>query len=440
MQFLLSDLATQLGGRLVGPDVTVTGVSTDSRKVSDGQLFVPLVAERDGHDFIDGARKGGAGGYVSSRDNQGGSSIQVADTSLALTEIGRIARRRLTSQVVGVTGSVGKTSVKDMIRSACADSLTAHANIGSFNNEIGLPLTLANAPSNAEVTVTEMGARGIGHIAHLCEIAQPTVGVVTAVALAHSELFGTIESVAQAKGELVESLPANGTAILNADDPLVRAMAARTDASVLTFGLMGDVKPVDVIFDEVRRPRFRVQTPDQHAEVSLTVSGEHMVFNACAAIATAISVGVPLEAAVTGLQQLQMSPWRMEIGTNQHGLLVINDSYNANPTSMRAALDTLYGLEVPNKIAAIGVMGELGDEGAAEHLNIAAEAQANGVEVLAINAEEYGSNVTHVGSIDDAVAKIGDAGADTAVLIKGSRSVGLERLAAKLLADVDGSD
>ncbi len=440
MQFLLSDLATELNGRLSGPDVTVSGVSTDSRNIADGQLFVPIVAERDGHDYVPAALKGGAGGYLTSRPPQKGSSIVVPDTAEALSELGRVARRRLTAEVVGVTGSVGKTSVKDMIKSVCAASKSTHVNVGSFNNEIGLPLTLANAPSDAEVTVTEMGARGIGHISHLCGIALPTIGVVTTVALAHSELFGTIEAVAEAKGELVESLPSSGTAILNAADPLVSAMAARTDASVLTFGHGGDVHPSDVMFDSFRRARFVVNTHDERTEVSLNVSGEHMVFNACAALATALSVGVSLEAAASGLSQLEMSPWRMEIDTTSTGLVVINDSYNANPTSMRAALDTLYGLDAPNKVAAIGVMGELGDEGAAEHLNIVEEACSRGVDVLAIAAPQYGDSATHVKSIDEAVSAIGPAGADTAILVKGSRSAGLERLATRLLADADDVD
>ena len=432
MEFLLSELAVKLGGQLHGPDITVNGVTTDSRTIGPGELFVPLVAERDGHDFIDAALDAGCAGYLSVRHLDRGSSIRVADTEDALSQLGHIARERLGAHVVGVTGSVGKTSVKDMIYATCSPAVTTHVNKGSFNNEIGLPLTLANAPGDADVVVTEMGARGVGHIRHLCKIAEPTIGVVTAVALAHSELFGTIETVAKAKAELVESLPSNGIAILNADDPNVAEMAAKTQADVITFGLDGDIRPTQITFDRLNRPSFVLETPNGSVGVNLPVSGGHMAINATAAIAVATAVGVPLDQAARGLEQLAISPWRMEIDVTASGMVIINDSYNANPTSMRAALRTLADIEASEKVAMVGAMGELGVERVAEHRNIAAEATAAGIRVIAIDAADYGPDVVHVSTLDEAVSLADEFEPTTAVLIKGSRSAGLERLADKL--------
>ena len=235
MRLMASEVAQAAGGRLVGPDVDLSGISIDSRSVARGELFVPVVAERDGHDFIGDALSAGAAAYLTAVPPRGATAVLVDDTAVALAELGRYARSRFDGPVVGITGSVGKTSVKDMAAAAIGADRPTHASPMSFNNELGVPLTLANCPEDAEAVVVEMGARGTGHIAWLCLLAKPTVGVVTSVGAAHTELFGTVEAVAEAKGELVESLDASGVAVLNADQPLVAAMAGRTEASVLTF-------------------------------------------------------------------------------------------------------------------------------------------------------------------------------------------------------------
>ena len=443
MRFQLEELSDHLGGELVGDSVEVSelvevdGVSIDSRTVAAGNLFVPLVAERDGHEFVDGALAAGATAYLTSRgpvSSQAAPAIEVDDTAAALTEIGRLARARLDGPVVAITGSVGKTSVKDLTAAACGGRLHVHASEKSFNNELGVPLTIANAPDGVEVLVLEMGARGKGHIADLCEVGRPTVGVVTTVALAHSELFGSIEGVAEAKGELIEALPANGVAVLNADNPHAAKMAARAACDVVTFGIDGgDVRATEVRVDELLRPSFVLTTPSGSIDVRLDVRGAHMAINAAAATAAALAVGVDLSDAAAGLSAAALSPWRMEVAKAPSGLTVINDAYNANPTSMRAALRALLELPASQRVAVVGEMAELGDEGEVEHLAVAAEAAADGVRVIAVDAPAYGPHAEHVPHLDAASAALGSGGADMAVLVKGSRVAGLEKLAAALL-------
>ena len=267
---MASEVAQVASGRLVGPDVEVSGISIDSRTVAQGELFVPVVAERDGHDFIDDALAAGAAAYLTAMPSRRATAVVVDDTADALAELGSYARSKFHGPVVGITGSVGKTSVKDMAAAAIGADRPTHASPMSFNNELGVPLTLANCPEDAEAVVVEMGARGMGHIAWLCSLAQPTVGVVTSVGAAHTELFGTVEAVAEAKGELVESLNASGVAVLNADQPLVAAMAGRTEATVLTFGrAAGDIRASGVSLDDGLCPRFRLETPNGRADVAL---------------------------------------------------------------------------------------------------------------------------------------------------------------------------
>ena len=234
-----SAAAAAISGRLLGPDVAFEGASFDTRSLIPGQLFVPIVAERNGHEFIGIAREAGAVAHLTSEADpwrKDGTSIEVADTADALMRLAGWARQQLDTTVVGVTGSVGKTSTKDLIAAACSAERKTTANERSFNNEQGLPITILNAPDNTEVLVLEMGMRGFGEITSLCEVARPDIGVVTAVGYSHTERVGGIDGVAKAKQELVAALPKSGTAILNADDGRVAAMAKHTGASVLTYG------------------------------------------------------------------------------------------------------------------------------------------------------------------------------------------------------------
>ncbi|MDQ2650796.1 MAG: UDP-N-acetylmuramoyl-tripeptide--D-alanyl-D-alanine ligase [Actinomycetota bacterium] len=433
MEIRTSDLAAAVGGRLVGPDVVVDGATHDSRAVRAGQLFVPVVAERDGHDFIEAALEAGAGAYLTSMRHEGGTAIEVADTLEALTAAGAHARSLLPDRVVGVTGSVGKTSVKDLLASALAPRWATASSQRSFNNELGVPLTLLEAPTGTEAVVVEMGARSTGHIAALCRVARPTVGIVTRVAAAHLEVFGTIDDVALAKGELIEALPPDGTAVLNAEDERVVAMASRSAAPVLTFGAGGDVQATDLRLDDELRPRFGITTPwGSAADVQLAVRGRHQATNALAAAAAALSCGVELDQVVAGLSAAQLSPWRMDLRRAANGVVVVNDSYNANPTSMEAALRALVEIPAATHVALLGAMAELGDSSLADHAATAALAAELGVRVVQFQTEHYGPGPT-AWTMREAAELLGDLGGGAALLVKGSRVAGLDEVAAHLL-------
>ena len=433
MQFGAREVATATGGTLHGPDVTVEGAGIDSRVDMAGRLFVPIVGERDGHDFIADARARGAAAYLTTRDPDGGTAITVDDTAAALTGLGRHARTRLPDRIVGVTGSVGKTSVKDLCAAALSTSFSTAASERSFNNELGVPLTLVNAPDGTEAVVVEMGARGIGHIADLCGVARPTIGIVTAVGHVHTELFGTIDDVARGKGELIEALPTSGTAVLNGDDDRVRAMAARSTASTtLLYGLdRGDVRAERVELDDGLVPRFHLVSPWGSTEVRLSVAGFHQVSNALAAASASLAAGAALDAVADGLSRARLSPWRMDLGRTASGALVLNDAYNANPISVAAALDALARLTASRRIAVLGTMAELGDVADDEHRRMTDLARSFGIRIVAVAEPRYGAEL--VADVDEAAQLLGDLGPDDAVLVKGSRVAGLERLAVLLL-------
>jgi UDP-N-acetylmuramoyl-tripeptide--D-alanyl-D-alanine ligase len=311
------------------------------------------------------------------------------------------------------------------------------ASIGSFNNELGVPLTLTNAPDGTECTILEMGARGIGHIAELCEIGRPTIGVVTVVAGVHLEAFGSIDDVATGKGELVEALPASGTAVLNADDVRVAAMAARTDATVLTFGQDGgEVRAAHVSLDEHLHPTFELRTPWGVADVHLSIAGRHQVVNALGAAAAGLALGVPLDHVVVGLGGARLSALRMDLATADAGYRILNDSYNANPTSVAAALRALDELPAIRRFAVLGTMAELGPDEAAQHHAIAVLARELDIQLITVDQPWYqvdGDDA--VADVDAAVARLHELGLGDGdvVLVKASRSAGLDRAAAALL-------
>jgi UDP-N-acetylmuramoyl-tripeptide--D-alanyl-D-alanine ligase len=435
MRFRASDVARDTGGRLVGPDVAIEGVSFDSRSVVPGQLFVPLVDQRDGHDFIESAVGRGAPAYLTSKPiwpGTPGTAIEVPDTLQALMRLAAARRDRSTATVVGITGSVGKTSTKDLAWAALAASRRTWANERSFNNDQGLPTTILNAPDDTEVMVLEMGMRGFGEITRLADIARPSIGIVTRVAEAHSDRVGGIEGVARAKSELVLALPPDGVAILNADDPRVAAMARRSAAAVLLYGETqgSHVRVRSVVLDHLARPSFAADTPWGEVYVRLGVSGRHMVSNAAAALACVGAVGGDLDAAVEALGQVRLTAMRMDVVRLRSGATVIDDSYNANPTSMRAAIDALAAVPASRRLAVLGLMAEISDP-EREHRGIHAYAAERGVEVLAVATDLYG--VTPLPDAAAAVEAVGVLGEGDAVLVKGSRVAGLERVAAVLI-------
>jgi UDP-N-acetylmuramoyl-tripeptide--D-alanyl-D-alanine ligase len=435
VELTVAEVAAAVRGEVVGPSATVSGVAIDSRTVGKGQLFVPLVAERDGHDFVPAAVSAGASAYLTARGplDDGATAVHVDDTMAALTRLGAVARDRLPDAVVGITGSVGKTSVKDLLAGVLATTYRTTASEKSFNNEIGVPLTLANAPADTEVLVLEMGARGIGHIRTLCEVARPSVAVVTMVAEVHtSEYENGLDDVARAKGELVESIPVDGHVVLNGSDARVRRMAGLTEARVLTYGVSGDVVAQRVDLDEHLRPRFRLSSPWGTVDVQLAVHGVHQVGNALAAAAAALVQGVPLDGVAEGLASADLSPWRMELRHTDGGAVVVNDAYNSNPTALEAALHSLAAIDADRHVAILGIMAELGHHGDQRHAEMGDLAEELGIEVISVDCPAYGVG-TDVPTPEAAVDALGSLGAGDAVLVKASRSAGLERVAALLL-------
>ncbi|MGI9602996.1 MAG: UDP-N-acetylmuramoyl-tripeptide--D-alanyl-D-alanine ligase [Acidimicrobiales bacterium] len=439
MRLSAAEIAAVTDGELIGADVTVEGATQDSRAVMPGQLFVPVVADRDGHDFIADAFVAGAAATFTSRsDVIDGPAIRVADTTQAVQRLAVHARRRMgNASVIGVTGSAGKTSTKDLLAAVLGRAGPTHASERSFNNELGVPLTLVNAPDGVAAVVVEMGMRGPGQITELCAIASPSMAVVTTVGLAHTSELGSIEAVARAKGEIVDGLPAEGWAVLNAEVPLVMAMAERTSAQVVTFGVdTGEVRAESVHTADDLTSRFRLLSPWGSAEVRLGARGAHNVANACAAAAAALAAGAGMSAVVAGLAEPSMSPWRMDLVTTPGGALVINDSYNANPMSMASALRSLAALPVQRRVAVLGLMAELGDESEAAHQQIAQQAQDLGIDVIAVDAPYPGERcVSDRNEALSALAEWGELDDEVGVLVKGSRVAGLEQLVDELVSE-----
>ena len=445
MRWTLEEIAAATGGRLHGDgSAEVDGVTQDSRDVRPGMLFVPLVAERDGHDFIADAVASGASAYLTARGVAGAAAVEVDDTMDALTALAREARARLGAvPVVGVTGSAGKTTTKDLLAAVLGRDRRVWASTRSFNNEIGVPITLLSAPAGTEALVVEMGSRGPGHIAELCRTARPTMGVVTTVGLSHTSELGSLAAVVSAKQELVESLPAaadGGAAFLNASVPEVASMAAATRARVVTFGAGGEVRARSLELDDELTPRFVLHSAEGEIPVKLGAKGAHSVDNALAAAAVGLEMGVSLEGVAAGLAQPTLSPLRMEVVRTAAGARLLNDCYNANPLSMRAALHALAALPAQRRIAVLGTMAELGDFEAAEHAAAGSLAARLGISVVAVDAPGYSqadATVTDAEGIDGALAALsgfGGLGAEDAVLVKGSRVAGLERLVERLVA------
>lgn len=450
----LRDIATVVGGSLAGgadPDAVVGGaVSLDSRSMVPGGLYVALVGERvDGHDFAEEAVLSGGAVAVLASKVVSVPSIIVEDPVVALGLLARSVVDRLPDlTIVGITGSSGKTSTKDLLAAVLRASLNVVAPLGSMNNEIGLPLTLLRADAATDVIVAEMGARGVGHIATLTAIAPPRIGVILNIGTAHLGEFGDLAGVALAKGELVESLPAadaGGVAVLNADDAFARAMAVRTSARVVLAGRSADadVRASDVTLLDGARPAFTVTTAEGTARVELSYVGEHHVANAVAAAAVARELGLDLAAIARGLSDATpSSPSRMAVVDRADGVTVIDDAYNASPDSVRAALHALVGLAAGRRTwAVLGEMRELGEASEREHEAIGKLASSLNVDRVVVVGDGakpilVGTQGVWVPDIAEAVALLTDElRPGDVVLVKASHSIGLERVAEALLSD-----
>jgi UDP-N-acetylmuramoyl-tripeptide--D-alanyl-D-alanine ligase len=436
VKLLASAAAAATGGILHGPDREFDGASVDSRTIGPGALFVPIVAARDGHRFIADARSAGAVAYLTSEPPGDGTAVLVADTAAALWALGCHARDLLPDRVVGITGSVGKTTVKDLARGGLSAGMCTHATSASYNNELGVPLTLLDAPADVEAVVVEMGARFPGDIARLCGMVRPTIGVITSVGSAHLEHLGGPDGVRLEKGSLLECLPGDGYAILNDVDcgPDVRA---RTDAAIVTFGTTtGDVRATVLGRDADLRPTVRIESPWGTGEAALAVRGDHQAANAAAAVTVAVCAGVDFDTALAGVSAAEGSRLRAEFWRTPSGLRVLNDSYNANPESVEAALRTLATVEAPRRVAVLGAMAELGGSGEDAHRRMGVLAGSLGIEVVSVGVPAYGGTV--VAHREDALALVVALPVDSVVLVKASRSVGLDRLADDLRNGVGG--
>ena len=430
MRFTTTQVTQIVNGKLEGKDINLDGVTQDSRTATANCLFVPLVAERDGHNYIENAIATGATAYLTNGPKYTDAvSIEVADTASALSQLGEAARTSIKSPVIGITGSVGKTSVKDLTTSVLTQRGLTHSSPRSFNNEIGVPLTLLNTPEEATAVVVEMGARHVGDIKQLCSVSRPDIGIITTVGAAHTELFENIETVGKAKGELIEGLPSEGCAILNADSQEVMKQASRTRAQILTFGEKGEIRASGIELDSELQPSFQIESPWGRQKVKLKVSGKHMVQNALAASAAGLFLGMELPEIAFGLSEGTLSPARMQLETASSGCLVINDAYNANPVSTKAALEALASLNKSGrKVAVLGLMAELGDNAREFHEEVAAYAHSLELDLLTVGTDLYGQ--TPENDIDQSLAGLttGDA-----VLVKGSLVAGLQSLAQRLL-------
>lgn len=430
MRFMAAEVARAVSGELVGANAHLEGVSFDSRSITPGQLFVPIVAQRDGHEFIADALSRRAGAYLTELEPQGRTAIKVVNTITALLGLGTWARERLSNQlqdrVIGITGSVGKTSTKDFVASALATSLRVHANDRSFNNDFGLPTTILNAPDDTQALVLEMGMRGFGEIARLCSVAKPHIAVVTAVANAHTQQVGSIEGVARAKRELIEALPDDGVAILNADDKYVLAMRNSTQARVVTFGESehADVQMTSCVLDNLGCATITVKSPWGIVAMSMRMPGRHMAHNAIAALCVAGVLELDVAKAAEAIASSSISPSRMQRRVLKSGTVVLDDSYNANPMSMRAALETLAIISGSRRIAFCGLMAELA-EPTDDHLAVARHALELGIELVAVNTDLYG--VTAI-NFDEAKKLLASLTSSDVALVKGSKVTGLATL------------
>ena len=449
----VKEIAEACSGRIDGadPDAMVSHVAVDSRGVVPGSLFFALKGENtDGHSYARDALARGAVAVVAREDGgEIGAAVRVGDPLAAMGSLAELVRYRLRLvTTIAITGSSGKTGTKDLTAAACKTERRTTAAIASYNNQIGVPLTIFEANEDTEVLVVEVGSRGIGHIASLAPMIRPDVAVITNIGPAHIGMFGSLDNTARAKGELVEMLQPEGTAVLNADDERVDALAAGTRAHVVRFGraALADVRAEDIRLDDDARASFTLLADGQSARVSLRVPGEHMVSNALAAAAAARAAGVSLSGAAEGLTRAQGSAWRMELH-EVGGRRILNDAYNANPDSTAAALKALVAMSRGRPSwAVLGYMAELGPEETAAHDRIGRLAVRLGVQHLVTVGEE--ARAIHEGARLEGMfggeamfaATAGEATEllrrhmepDAVVLVKASRAAGLEKIAIAL--------
>jgi UDP-N-acetylmuramoyl-tripeptide--D-alanyl-D-alanine ligase len=453
--FKVGEILSAIQGKLVGraEDREFSGVCIDSRVVKPGQLFVALKGDRfDGHDFISQAFEAGATGAVISMSPQlrfkDKVLVQVEDTLMALQEIAGAHRSRFNIPVIAVTGSNGKTTTKEMAASILARQFRFLTNEGNLNNHIGVPLTLLRLEPMHQVAVIEMGINRRGELRRLCQITRPQVGLITNIGPTHLQFLGNVEGVARAKAELLESLPPEGVAILNADDEYFQYLATKVKGGLITFSLrsQADVMASSVVLHPDRGPTFRLKirigSNTEDVEVTLSAVGRHNIYNALGAAAVSVYMNIDMDVIRQGLEDFKPVSMRSQL-LQIKGFRILNDAYNANPASMRSALETLAGLESSGqKIAVLGDMLELGGPGEVAHRELGREVAVSGIRYLitvgslaehiaqgALLAGMEDARVIHSQGLEEAsqtilrVAKPGDD-----ILIKGSRKMKMEKI------------
>lgn len=437
----LTELTRPLQARLRGNDDSFSSVATDTRRLAGGELFVALRgATYDGHDFVDLAAEQGAVAAVVSRNAAWPlPCLQVADTTKALGRLAALNREHFRGVLIGITGSSGKTTVKNMLNCIYRAVGPVHATAGNFNNEVGLPLTLLGLTPEHRFAVVEMGASRLGDIAYLMELARPDVAVLLNALPSHLEGFGSLRNVALAKGEIFSGLGAAGVGVVNADSEYYKLWKNLLgERRCISFGRTGaDVIALDVVDRGIHGSSFRLCSSQGQADISLALSGQHNVDNALAAAAAALAADAPFHAVIQGLESVTPAPGRLKAGQTRSGAIVIDDSYNANPGSVRAAIDVLVA--TPGRpVLLLGAMAELGPHSARWHAQIGAYARARGVEELwlvgaaADAARGYGEAARIYADIDSLPALESQFAAGDVVLVKGSRSAGMEAVVSAL--------
>jgi len=452
MKRTLSEFARACGGELRGADAPFTEVVSDSRTLKSRQLFIALRGPNfDGHDYLDAALAAGAAGAVVERTQPAGlPQIVVADTQQALTRAARAWRAAFTGALVGVAGSNGKTTAKEMTAAILAQVGPCLATRGNLNNHIGVPLTLLRLTPSERFAVVEMGANHPGEVAALVDIAQPQVGMITNAGAEHLEGFKSLEGVARAEGEMVAGLTPAATAVINADDAYAALWRSLTAARVVTFGLRerADFSASAVqssIGTEGFRTRFRLSAPQGSTAIELSLGGAHNIANALAAAAAAASAGATLAQIATGLAGVRAVPGRLQFKQTPGGVWLIDDSYNANPSSMRAAIEVLAAVG-GRRWLVLGDMGELGESAPQAHTEIGEFARAAGIERLYATGElmqravaSFGAGAqwcADTGALSAALQQaLAAAGPEVRLLVKGSRFNRLERVVGALTGE-----
>jgi UDP-N-acetylmuramoyl-tripeptide--D-alanyl-D-alanine ligase len=436
MNWNLATIAAAVGGQAHG-DAAVSSVVTDSRSAQQGSLFVAIRGEHfDGHDFVPAAFEAGATAVLVESPSDVLPRVEVADSIQALIDLATYRRKSIAGPVVGITGSTGKTSTKDLLAGALGGR--AWCSPKSYNNEVGVPLTILSAPDDTDVMVIEVGSRGTGHIHRLIPAVRPQVAVITSIGPSHLEMLGDVENVRKAKWELVTGLEPEGIAVLPAGDEILLDWAQRAGIETLTFGTEpgADVRAADIGLDGRARPHFTLFAGGAVFRLELLMAGKHQASNAAAAVAAGMAAGFDLGDLVAGVQTAIGSDWRMEVRPGR--ITVVNDAYNANPASMQAAFDSVA--QIPGRrIAVLGMMAELGEQAVELHRQVGLAAVEAGFERVLVVGEDPGI-AAGAGVIAIPVAGVAEAAAwlehnltdGDVVLVKASRSVGLESLAEEL--------